>query len=397
MSAKRPGYAHKTVMQLEPGHGASLAGALIGLLVFGTAAAGALLYRTARWPESWPRAEDLPDRAPLIVAAVAGGLALLCLIAVIYSGRRWRTARFIERSSNDPRLTSFLPAPVSTTQRTRAATVPPLDVHVVKDKQLKEWSVKPRPIDDTRNVIGKRPLRIAYLRLFENAPRTRSFVEGAWREFGTVVALRSATSVTPAELKQVRRDGALDELFVDSPGELAAALANVGPRALEKGRHKIVGVAPSKVSVKDKYGCYPIAAVLCHGRFWRTAVDQLLTSVDLAVVVLSGYTDAHEGTQHELQRIVDRFPIERTVLLADPSSNIKFLVDRIHVRWSAMAEGSPNSTPTSARVALLAVTDRIARSTSTNSDGSTSTQVRLVSDRNQTRRLATLAQSRLAG
>jgi len=131
-------------------------------------------------------------------------------------------------------------------------------------------------------------------------------------------------------------------------------------------------------------------------RFWRTAVDQLLASVDLAVVDLSGYTDAHEGTQHELQRIVDRFPIERTVLLADPSSNVKFLVDRIHVMWSAMSEGSPNSTPATGRVAILVVTDRIARSTSTNSDGSTSTQVRLVSDRNQTRRLATLAQSRLA-
>nr|MBA3288830.1 hypothetical protein [Acidimicrobiia bacterium] len=208
-------------------------------------------------------------------------------------------------------------------------------------------------------------------------------------------ALRSATSVTPAELKQARRDGALGDLFVDSRQELVAAVSQVGWRAIGKGRRSVVGVAPSKVRVKDKYGSYPMVAVLCHGRFWRSAIDDLLASVDLAVVDLSGFTDDHEGTHHELQRIVDRFPIEHVVLLADPSSNLKFLVERIHVIWSAMADGSPNAT-SSPRVAILAVTDRIHRSTSTDSNGSTTTRVSLVSDRGQTRRLAALAQSRLA-
>ena len=156
-------------------------------------------------------------------------------------------------------------------------------------------------------------------------------------------------------------------------------------------------MAPTTVKVRDKYGCYPMVAVLCHGRFWKAAVDDLLGFVDLVVLDLSGYTDAHAGTHHELQRIVDVFPIERVVLLADPASNTKFLVARIQETWTTMAATSPNATPSTPRHVPLAVTDRLHQSTSTDSNGNSSTQVRLVADRKRTRQLATMAQGRLPG
>jgi len=275
--------------------------------------------------------------------------------------------------------------------------VPPLSVDIVQGRRLPKLVEKLRPVDDGHNVVGRPPLRIAYLRLFENGPRTRTFVEGAWREFGTVIALRSAASVTPAELRQAERTGDVAHLFVDSHDALSARLAAAGRHAMPKGRHAIVGVAPTTVKVRDKYGCYPIVAVLCHGRFWKAAVDDLLGLVDLVVLDLSGYTDAHAGTHHELQRIVDRFPIERVVLLADPASNTKFLVARIQGTWATMASTSPNATPSTPRHVLLAVTDHLQQSTSTDANGNSSTQVRLVADRKRTRQLATMAQARLPG
>jgi hypothetical protein len=384
-------------MQMEPRFGGSFAASVVMTLLFGAVAVGALWYRSDRWPTEWPRFEDLPEQVPTIVAAVAGGLALTGIISGIHYWRRWRTARRVERLSDDPRLSSFLPDVWDASAAPRAAAVPPLSVEVVQARRLPKLVDKLRTVDDGHNVVGRPPLRIAYLRLFENGPRTRSFVEGAWREFGTVIALRSAASVTPAELKQAQRAGDVANLFVDSHDALSARLAAGGRHAMPKGRHAIHGVAPTTVKVRDKYGCYPMVAVLCHGRFWKAAVDDLLGFVDLVVLDLSGYTAAHAGTHHELQRIVDVFPIERVVVLADPSSNTTFLVARIQETWTTMASTSPNATPTTPRQVLLAITDRLQQSTSTDSNGNSSTRVRLVADRKRTRQLATMAQGRLPG
>jgi hypothetical protein len=46
-------------------------------------------------------------------------------------------------------------------------------------------------------VVGRPPLHIVYLRVFENGACARIFVQGAWREFGYVYLLRSAASVGP--------------------------------------------------------------------------------------------------------------------------------------------------------------------------------------------------------
>ena len=50
---------------------------------------------------------------------------------------------------------------------------------------------------------------------------------------------------------------------------------------------------------------------MCHDAIWKRAVDVLLARVDVVVLDLSGYHREHVGTGYELQRVVDRFPIER--------------------------------------------------------------------------------------
>jgi hypothetical protein len=338
----------------------------------------------------------------LITAAVAGFLGLLALSAAIRNGRRWRMGRLVERLSNDPALAAFAPEPDMAPPRTPAATVPPLEVRIVKARKMPKVRVKLRRVTLDQNVVGHRPMQVAYLRLFENQPRTRTFLQSAWREFGYVHLLRSAGSVGRAEYRRARESGDVGALFVSSPERLLDEFRRAGDSPFGKGRHKLRNICTAVVRVRDKYGSYPVRAVLCHGKFWKAAVDMLLDRVDLVALDLSGLSPENVGTRYELQRVLDRYPIERVVFLADPHSDLRFLAAVLRESWSQMAAGSPNATPTP-RLALVAITDYVQRRevrTSQGPQGQTTTtqvQVRLVARASHTRRVAMQAQERVDG
>jgi hypothetical protein len=404
MSKKRPGLRHREVTQLEPSRGAATAGAVFGFLVFAALAAAVFGYRTSRWPEEWRFDPPPPDRWVLVAGGVLAGLSAICLIGVVVNGRRWRLGRRIERWSNDPRLAAHLPAPdLSPPAPSPAGPVPALTIDVVSARKLPKPSAGCRRVSVDANVCGRPPLRIAYLRLFENRPRTRTFVEGAWREFGRVYFLRSAGSVTPKEFKQLERTGDVRSMFITSRPQLVAELERPDRPPLPKGRHAFQDVGPATVRVRDRYGCYPMTSLLCHGSFWKEAVDVLLERVDLVALDLSGLRERNQATRYELQRVIDRVPVERLVLLIDEQSNRKWLEVQIRDVWTRMAAGSPNAAGTSRHV-LLAITDHIVRSQSTTThsgpNGTTTTsgpvQVRLVARRKDSRRLVAMAQDRIA-
>jgi hypothetical protein len=179
------------VLRLEPTRSAATVGCIVVAILAVVVAAAALLYRTDSWPEAW-RPEPVAHRAPLILAGVAGFVALLFLIGAAVNVRRWRTSRTVERMSEDPALLAFLPDTAASPPMPQAAVVPRLEVRFVKPGKLPKVRVKLRRVSAERNVIGRRPLQIAFLRLFENQPRIRTFVEGAWREFGFISSLRSS-------------------------------------------------------------------------------------------------------------------------------------------------------------------------------------------------------------
>jgi hypothetical protein len=185
---------------------------------------------------------------------------------------------------------------------------------------------KLRASSPTTNIIGLPRLEIAYLRLFNNEHRHVSFVKGAWREFGSVSMLRSAVSMTPKEAQRARRVG-FEPLFVTSRQQLEAELSAVGIAPCFGVSR--VDAGPNRVMVRDRYGAYPMRSILCANSTWRAAVDRLLDTADLVVLDLSGYTDRRAGTRYELQRVLDRVPAERLIMLADPKSKNKILEEAI--------------------------------------------------------------------
>lgn len=387
---KGPGSRHTMVLHLEPKRAATTVGCIVMMLIAIAVIVGALNF-----PEIWPRPNppDISEDTLSIIEAAAGVVALLFLWGAIHNGRRWRTGRAIKRYSSDPKLTSYLPQDQLPEPVLLATTIPQLDITLDRARKYARHQEALRPITPATNIVGYPPLNILYLRLFDNQPRMRTFIEGAWREFGYVYMLRSATSVTPRELRSAKGRRDFGAMFVDSDEELWAFCESCGHRPTPKGRNKFDNIAPTKIRVKDKYGSYPARALLCHGSFWQTAVTQLLAKMDLVALDLSGFTEANAGTRFEIQRVVNTFPIERVVFLADANTNEKFIAAQLRAIWSQMAAGSPNATP-GTRTAVIAVTDFFVKPMS--DDGPLDrSNIQLRSRRSQTRQVVLNAQKRI--
>jgi hypothetical protein len=400
VSSQRPRRRQKAALRLTATRAAATIGYAILTLIAVAVSASAAWYR-----EHPGRVlHHVPASLPAIAAVAAAVLALLLLTRAVVNGRRWHLARFVERLSTDPYLARSMPgSPPEFLPR--AHLIPSLDVVLVKPRKLP----RPRPlrrVTGAANVTGGRPLSIAYLRLFENQARTCTFIQGAWREFGHVHFLRSAASVTPAEFRHAKRTGNLSGMFLISREQFHAELAK-SPLAPGDGRRQVFrNIAPRPIRVRDRYGGYLPTGYLCHGTIWKLAVDELLRYADLVVLDLSGFTARNLGTKYELQRVIDRFPVERVIFLADQASDRGFLRSQIQAAWRKMAAGSPNS-GTRPRTACLAVTDHYRRPqqapviiAGAPGQGPVVVQqnpgpLRLQASRRQTRRLAAAAQRRV--
>ena len=218
----------------------------------------------------------------------------------------------------------------------RAQQIPRL---IISAPALTSLGMSLREVTVERNAFGRAPWNIAYLRLFDNEKGLQEFLSGAWRECGYVHLIKDADSVSPAEA-QAMAGG--PEIFINSRSRLLADLAARPVQPLTPGGRELAYFSADPVRVSDRYGSYPVRALLCHETYWRSAVDVLLERADLVVLDLHGYHWNNTGTAYELQRVIDRFPIERCVVLAAGSSDTAFLEAQIQQAWSQMARGSPN-------------------------------------------------------
>jgi hypothetical protein len=392
--SSRPRRRQVRVLYLEPRRaGATIAYSVLTLIAAAVAVA-AVTYPTASWAESLRQNADISDTAARITATVAAGLALIFVTAAILNGRRWHTARIVQRLSNDPMLAAITPNKEWQPATEIATTIPLLEIRFINARKFPKPTHKLRRVTPDRNVVGHVPLRIAFLRLFENQPRMRTYMQSAWREFGEVHFLRSAESVTSAEYRSFKKSGAAaTALFVCSREQFLDATEGHREPPLSRGRHTYKSIGASRIRVRDRYGSYPVRAVLCHGSIWQDAIDLLLERVDLVTLDLSGFTPNNAGTRWELQRVIDRVPIDRVIFLADEQSDSRFLADQLNGTWSHMASGSPNAVP-ERRVAVVAITDHFQQSEQQQGN-TTQVRVRLVARRSYTRRVANMAQDHL--
>jgi hypothetical protein len=350
----KPRRGQRSVLYLEPKRSVATIAYSFLTLIAAAAFTGAYLSYRQAWPPRLQSLNTAPLKAINITAAAAIGLGLIWLTLAIVNGRRWHLGRVVERLSKDPALAEYLPD-AQLSREPRAGLIPALEID---DRSMRQTPKPPHlwRVTATHNVVGEQPLSIVYLRMFENQPRTRTFIQGAWREFGYVYFLRSAKSVTPREFRQARQTRDVAGLFISSQDQFAARLSRP-PTAPSGGYwHSFKNIGPQTIRVRDWHGSFPPQTFLCHGTIWKAAVDMLLDRADLVVLDLSGFMPDNLGVRYELQRVIDKVPIERVILLADRRSDRNFLRGQIQHAWEQMAAGSPNS-GRQPRVARLAITD----------------------------------------
>lgn len=337
----------------------SIGGFAFGLLALG--AAGALLAAGGPPP----------------IAAIWGAGGGLALLGGVWAARQAKGRRLMEQALGVDRDTS-VPLPA----RRAPGTAPPaLTVETVAARKLPKPKARLNKVTESANVIGRPPLRILHLWVFENAARLQTYLGGGWREFGSVHLLRQATSVSRGEYAEARASGRLADLYIEDLEELRDAMARFDYRPQPKRFKRLRGFGPGSTTAFDRHGGYPVNSLLCHTSVWQEAFHALLGHVDVVTMDLAGYTQENAGTRFEIRELMDTFPLSHVVWLADPWSDTDFLEGQLRATWAGLAAGSPNRTDSAAR-ARIVVTDRISRD---NDDGPNSDK--LLPDRRDARRI----------
>jgi hypothetical protein len=264
-----------------------------------------------------------------------GALLLLFALFLAWRVRQWRVARRVEELSSDATLVANHALPADVTVR-RSAAIP--DIEVVFDGE----GTSSRRAMGGLDRSSTEPLHILYLRLFDNVAGTTRFTRSPWRRYGYIHLLRSAAQVDAEELEAAEDSGSEASLFISTPEQLDAALARQATGRGDEPHPKGL-IETWRWTFDHERGRYPVRALLCHGSFWKAAVDLLLARMDLVALDLAGYRPEHRGTRYELQRVIDRYPIDRVILLADRMSDRRFLTAQVEAVWAQMADGSPNA------------------------------------------------------
>ena len=317
-----------------------------GCILSGVAAVGAITYGALAVAGRVPVVRDVNGQDQSATFVKAGALLLVFALFLGWRVRRWRVARRVEELSSDATLVPQHALPPDVAVR-RSAAIPDLDVVFDGDGTSSRRAMK--GLDRSTS----EPLHILYLRLFDNVAGTTRFTRSPWRRYGYIHLLRSAAQVEAEELEEAEDSGSVASLFISTPEQLDAALARQATGREDEPRPQ--GLIKSwRWTFDHDRGRYPVRALLCHGSFWKVAIDLLLARMDLVALDLAGYHPEHRGTRYELQRVIDRYPIDRVVLLADPMSDRRFLSAQVEAAWAQMADGSPNA-GTGARTLHVAV------------------------------------------
>ncbi|QKV73970.1 hypothetical protein [Amycolatopsis sp. Hca4] len=194
----------------------------------------------------------------------------------------------------------------------------------IADEETKQY----RRVTERSNVMGRPPLCITYFRCFANPARTRTFLEGAWNEFGYVHMLRNPNSATWRELWRSRDTETMAELVITTEAQLGDRL-------------RCAPTEPNKWSAKP-YGEYPVREFFCGDGFWQQAANQLIEIADLVVIDLSGHARESLGLQFELECAFTTKRLDQVLLLADELSDREYLATQIRWAWaSTPASGDP--------------------------------------------------------
>ncbi len=90
-------------------------------------------------------------------------------------------------------------------------------------------------------------------------------------------------------------------------------------------------------------GFYSNTYYSCHDDDWQTVIEGIAGIVDAVLIDLRGFTSQNQGTAFEISFVVNNFPIENVVGLADQSTEIDAVEEVLKDAWQHMVTTSPNA------------------------------------------------------
>ncbi len=185
--------------------------------------------------------------------------------------------------------------------------------------------------------------RLLLLRVFSLGERSERLFDGVskhWRYLGNVQLIAgpdlAMTTVEPHEFLS----------FVS--GRLASAFID-GPAALDR-RMKDLDVKP------DLDGRFRVNDFFCYDNTWEMVLTRLVNESDVVMMDVRGFTPQNAGCIHELQELINVFPLPRVVLVHDGTTDLSFLRNTLARAWDNINPRSPNVATTEAEVKLFFLT-----------------------------------------
>lgn len=180
-----------------------------------------------------------------------------------------------------------------------------------------------------RSVRSRPAVRLLLLRVFGARRRSERLIEELgllWRHVGSIQMIAGTDLATanfePHELFDFVT-ARLNRRFIGDPQALEAQL-------------EAMDLDP------DPDGRYRVNEFFCHADTWRLAVTRLAGSSDAVVMDLRGFTRANEGCRFELEHLLHRVDLRRTVLMINADTDVGFLRSILGQAWSTVAADSPN-------------------------------------------------------
>jgi hypothetical protein len=183
------------------------------------------------------------------------------------------------------------------------------------------------------------PLNLLFLWVFgslvvENTARRN--LGKVWRYIGTVRLLKGAR-------------------YMVGMGDMVATLRGRAGERVEKTPREVNARIQSFRMTPDWLGRYPLNSILCADATWQLALHTLLSTADVVLINLTGFSPKNQGVIYELTQLVDRVPTKRFLLIVDGMTELEFLTDTLRRLWEAIAADSPNRLPNAAPIQIFKV------------------------------------------
>jgi hypothetical protein len=203
-------------------------------------------------------------------------------------------------------------------------------------KLVTGWGLRHR----RRTAPPPAPRTLLLLRVFGFDRRTQRLLEDLgqrWRYLGPIHLIGGSdlayATLEPHEFFEFL-NGRLSRAFIKSEEDLESRLAE-------------------DTATPDPDGLFRVDDFFCHEDSWRMTVSRLAREAAAVLMDLRGFTPANRGCIFEIEELVAAVPVDRIVLLVDPSTDVPFLEQTLEDAWRAMPGDSPNAAVGQHRLRIL--------------------------------------------